>query len=300
MRILNTCLWCSAAMAFATSAAAGPFTNVGVDASDPALVAWAESVPSFLPTPSGGGVSASVLGPADGVLVSLGDLDALQIAAGDPLGEITLEFDSLPIKNGLGWDFAVFENAFVFPDLPFFFAELAYVEVSSNGLDFARFPSISFNVEPVERSGNEENELVTDFGRNFASLNVTKVYNLAGIHPTGVGTRFDLADLLDEPGVTGGLVDLGDVHFVRLVDVPGDGSFLDTEGRPILDAWVTTGSGGLDLDAVGARYVVPEPSSAVLMALAAVGLLAMRRVRRSQRGSYGELAARASAGPARR
>ena len=283
MKTLNICLWCTAALAFATSAAAGPFTNVGVDAGDPALVAWAESVSSFLPTPSGGGVGTSALGPADGILVSLGDLGVVQIDAGDPVGEITLAFDSKPIKNGIGWDFAVFENAFSFPEPPFFFAELAYVEVSSNGLDFARFPSISLNVEPVEGSGNEENELVTDFGRNFATLNITNVHNLAGIHPTGVGTRFDLADLFDEPEVTDGLIDLGDIHFVRLVDVPGDGSFFDSQGHPILDAWVTTGSGGLDLDAVGARYVVPEPSSAVLMVLAGVVLLAVRRGRRSQR-----------------
>ena len=285
MKKLYICLSCTAALTFATSAAAGPFTNVGVDAGDPAIVAWAESVHGFLPTPSGNGFGASALGPADAVFVSLGDLGAMKIAAGDAAGEITLGFGSRPIKNGDGWDFAVFENAFSFPEPPFFFAELAYVEVSSNGLDFARFPSISLNVEPVPGSGNEENELVTSFGRDFASLNTTNVHNLAGIHPTGVGTRFDLADLLDEPAVSDGLVDLSDIHFVRLVDVPGDGSFLDSDGRPIFDAWITTGSGGLDLDAVGARHVVPEPSSVVLMALAGVALLAIRRGRRRVRAA---------------
>ena len=278
MKRLSTCLLCAVLPALATSAAAGPFAHPGVDASDPAIVAWAENVQSFAPTPLGAGVGAAALGPADGSsFASLGDLDATQIAAGDPAGQITVEFASVAIIDGLGWDFAVFENAFEFPGDPFFFGELAYVDVYTNGVDFARFPSVSLNVEPVVGSGNEENELATGFGRNFAGLNITNVQNLAGIHPALVGTRFDLADLLAEPEVIGGAVDLFNIHFVRLVDIPGDGSFLDSLSNPILDAWVTTGSGGHYLDAVGARYVVPEPSSAVLIMVGVVGLLLMRR-----------------------
>ncbi len=279
MKSLLTCLSCSALLALATTtASAGPFTNIGVDASDPALVAWAENVHSILQTPSGANDGGLALGPADGSpFVSLGDLTALEIAAGDPAGEITVEFASVAIVDGSGWDFAVFENAFEFPGDPFYFGELAYVDVSSNGTDFVRFPSVSLNVEPVVGSGNEDNELATGFGRNFAGLNTTNVQNLAGIHPTLFGTQFDLADLLGLPEVIGGAVDLGNIHFVRLVDVPGDGTFLDSPGNPILDAWVTTGSGGLDLDAVGARNIVPEPSSVALMLLGVVALLLMRR-----------------------
>ena len=48
-------------------------------------------------------------------------------------GVITLTFDA-PIRDGAGWDFAVFENSF--SDT---FIELAYVEVSSNGTNFTRF-----------------------------------------------------------------------------------------------------------------------------------------------------------------
>jgi hypothetical protein len=59
------------------------------------------------------------------------------------------------------------------------------------------------------------------------------------------------------------------VRFVRVIDVPGDGSFLDSQGNGILDTWVTTdlqfGNGGFDLDAVAARYPVPEPATWILV-----------------------------------
>ena len=55
-------------------------------------------------------------------------------------GYITLGFET-GISNGDGYDFAVFENAF--GGAASVFAELGYVEVSSNGVDFARFDSVS-------------------------------------------------------------------------------------------------------------------------------------------------------------
>ena len=129
------------------AAQAGPFDNIAIPASD--IRAWANEVVSFQPTTSGSavGTESNALGRADSTFVSLGELDASQIAQQDAPGSITL---SLPfaITNGQGWDFAVFENAGNFFTEPVFFAELAYVEVSSNGTDFVRFPSTSLNVEP--------------------------------------------------------------------------------------------------------------------------------------------------------
>ncbi|AKB27731.1 Chitin binding protein [Methanosarcina siciliae T4/M] len=48
-----------------------------------------------------------------------------------------------------------------------------------------------------------------------------------------------------------GSVDLNSINYVRIVDIPGSGDFKDSQGNPIYDAWVTWGSGGLDLEAVG-------------------------------------------------
>ena len=229
----------------------------------------------------------NVLGPVTGEnehIASLGDMSSQELSdwRADPSsnhgpGSITLSFES-GIGNDLGADFAVFENAFISGGgagvAGEVFAELAYVEVSSNGSDFARFPSVSLT-----------EGLVGDYG----TVNPTNVYNLAGKHVNAYGdswgTPFDLDDLLADQLVLDGLVDLSSIEYVRLVDVPGDGSFEDSLGNPIYDAWLTWGSGGLDLEAVGvlhAAQTVPEPSTLVYLLMAS-GLLGFRMRTRAKR-----------------
>lgn len=199
---------------------------------------------------------------------SLGDLDATQIAAGVSPGYLTVTFPR-GIRNGAGPDFAVFENGFTFGSPNGLFAEFAYVEVSTDGTNFARFPSISTNTAPVQGSGA------------FAGYDTSNVYNLAGKHADGFGTPFNLSDLISDPLVVGGLVDLNDIQFVKLVDIPGNGAFLDSQGHPILDNWLTTGSGGFDFrlpagQGVGVLNAVPEPVASLLAAIASVVVLAQR------------------------
>lgn len=187
---------------------------------------------------------------------SLGDLDANQIAAGNSPGYLTVTFPS-GIRNGAGADFAVFENGFTLGSPNGLFAELAYVEVSTNGADFVRFPSVSTNVAPVQGSGA------------FAGFDMSNVYNLAGKHAGNFGTPFNLDDLLTAPAVLGGAVDLNNIQFVKLVDIPGNGSFLDSLGNPILDNWLTVGSGGFDFrlpvgQGIGVIHAVPEPATLTL------------------------------------
>jgi hypothetical protein len=159
---------------------------------------------------------------------------------------LTLTFEP-SIENGEGWDFAVFENSFSDRYL-----ELAYVEVSSNGIDFVRFDTISLTVNPVPGFGN---------------IDPTDVDGLAGKYRQGYGTPFNLEDLSDKPGVLSGDVDLSNISYIRIVDVVGDGSFLDSLGEVIYDPYPTAGSAGFDLDAVGVsngasypagEYVPPE------------------------------------------
>jgi len=215
--------------------------------------------------------------------VSLGDLSATAISGGTAPGSIIASFQAT-IFDGPGADFAVFENAGAFfnsHDVNFIFAELAIVEVSSNGTDFARFPATSLNIEPDANTPDpNHDQLHTPFGRNFAGINTTNVNNLAGTHPTLVGTPFDLSDLAGHPLVTLGTVDLDQIRYVRFVDIPGEGSFTDSLGNPILDAWKSVESGGFDLDAVGAIHAVPEPAAMVLASFTLIGLLI-----RSRRGA---------------
>ncbi|MEO6833708.1 MAG: hypothetical protein ABI169_15990, partial [Chitinophagaceae bacterium] len=87
------------------------------------------------------GDSSSALGAPDGNVVSLGDG-----------GIATVSFAS-PIQNGPGFDFAVFENGFANPTNPEeAFLELAFVEVSSDGIHFTRFPASSETQDTVQIS----------------------------------------------------------------------------------------------------------------------------------------------------
>jgi hypothetical protein len=261
----------------ATSAVAGPYPAFTTNGVAPAQIsAWANSLENYSPAPGvvamdsfGGGphnVPTNGLGAADGQTVSLGDLDAAQIGAGVPVGQITLSF-ARPIFNGPGADLAVFENASTFFTAPVIFGELAFVEVSSNGSDFVRFPAVSLNTEA---------DLDAPFGRDFAGINTTNIHNLAGVHPARIGTPFDLAELTSAAAVVSGAVNLSGIRFVRLVDIPGNGAFTDSLGNPVLDPWLSVESGGFDLDAVGGINVVPEPM-AVVIALVAVCGVARRR-----------------------
>lgn len=221
---------------------------------------------------------ARALGPATGDqldIVSLGELNADEIASGALPGQITLTFGdpNIPddpngiIRNGLGYDFAVFENAFVslntLPSGSIFgqmFAELAYVEVSSDGEHFARFPSVSLTSSAVG---------------GYGTIQISDIHNLAGKHPNSyrmsMGTPFDLSDLLDHPLVNQGLVDRNQIRYIRLVDVPGSGDWRDeaqvfidpstgldwqpyVTDHPVYDVWPTFGSGGFDLEAIGVLH----------------------------------------------
>jgi len=220
---------------------------------NPIFKAWASGYTDYLPTdgiaPGGGWDDPRrALGAVTGEkfdIVSLGELDSQAIAQGLPPGRITLTFER-PIFNGPGADFAVFENGYVSYqslDSPgLFFAELGYVEVSSDGQSFARFPSISLTSEPTAYFA-------------YGTIDSSEVYNLAGKHANAYGeswgTPFDLADLADHPLVAAGQVELNNINFVRIIDVPGSGDFADSQGNPVYDAWPTWGSGGLDLEAIG-------------------------------------------------
>lgn len=169
------------------------------------------------------GTAAQATGAAgDGLVVSLGDS-----------GVATLTFD-YPIRNGLGADFVVFENAFS-PT----FLELAFVEVSSDGQNYVRFPAIS---------NTDTSQQIDGFGH----VDATKVYNLAGKYRAGFGTPFDLEELVGDSAI----LDVNAVTHVRLVDVVGSINPLygsrDSRGHLINDPWNTPfPTGGFDLDAVG-------------------------------------------------
>jgi hypothetical protein len=200
----------------------------GVDLNSTRLIGWASEIEE---QQKGGEVEEQfqiperALGPANGT-----PFDVTSLGSG---GTLTLRFDPA-IADGDGPDFAVFENSF--NDT---FLELAYVEVSSDGLNFTRIPSAYLGREPIGRFQEHDPELID---------------GLAGKHRGGYGTPFDLYKLAWSPAVQGGTLDLHDVAYVRLVDVIGDGQSADHFGHPIYDPYPTASSAGFDIDAIGVLH----------------------------------------------
>ena len=250
---LVTCLFvalCAApCLAGPYPAAAGQVGTTAVAKNDPAIIGWATGQQN---QQIGANVHATWQTPNKARGPAVGDsFDIVCLGNG---GQITLTF-AQPITNGPGNDFAVFENGF--SDT---FLELGWVEVSSNGADFFRFANDSLTANPVSA---------------FGSVDPTNLDGLAGKYRQGFGTPFDLAALA---GVSP-LLDVAHVGYVRIRDIVGDGTYLDTSGNPIYDLYPTTGSGGFDLDAVAVINAVPEPASIVLLASGLLTALVARRRR---------------------
>ena len=167
------------------------------------------------------GTEADALGKADNAVVSLGDG-----------GSAILTFESY-IINGAGFDFAVFENS-----LDGSFLELGFVEVSSDGTNFFRFPAIS-NTQTINQVAM------------FGTLDPTKINNLAGKYKVLYGTPFDLDILNGTPGL-----DVNHITHVKIIDVVGNiiapYATLDSQGNIVNDPWPTPfNTCGFDLDAIG-------------------------------------------------
>ncbi|TYB77263.1 T9SS type A sorting domain-containing protein [Bizionia myxarmorum] len=167
------------------------------------------------------GTESNVIGAANNAIVSLGDR-----------GEAILTF-ATPITDGSGFDFAVFENGFSNT-----FLELAFVEVSSDGINYVRFPNHSQTQTDTQVGG-------------FGAVDATYINNLAGKYRATYGTPFDINDIADNP-----LLNKSRITHVKIIDVVGiiDPAFAsyDSYGNMINDPFPTPfHTGGFDLDAVG-------------------------------------------------
>jgi hypothetical protein len=176
------------------------------------------------------GLDTNALGKADDSPVSLGDG-----------GYAILTFDR-PIVNGPGFDFAVFENG-----LDSSFLELAFVEVSSDGINYFRFPAISDTQDTLQ---------IPTFGK----VEARKINNLAGKYQAMFGTPFDLDTLKGNAGL-----DLDKIQYVKVMDVVGciqtPYATYDSRGHKVNDPWPTPfNTGGFDLDAVGVIHMAGNAS----------------------------------------
>ena len=232
------------------AAHAGPYSPAvglagsdAIAATDLSLALWADNAsvergPIDITIPDGAlashGSAADATGPAD---VDLDFLDTYPVVSLGDGGRATLTF-SQPLADGPGPDLAVFENS-----INDTFLELAFVEVSSDGSHFARFPAVSLT--PVDLQVG-----------SFAGVDTTDIHNLAGKYKGGYGTPFDLADINDPN------LNTAAITHVRVIDVVGTiaapYASTDSAGNIINDPYRTNfTSGGFDLDAVGAMHPAP-------------------------------------------
>lgn len=193
------------------------------------IVSWATGVsvqrgPMDIAQPGNGfasfGVDSDAVGVANGNVVSFGDG-----------GQAIITFGA-PITNGTGFDFAIFENGFADN-----YIELGFVEVSSDGINFFRFPSVS--------------EAPTSPQYWNGSFSDCRFFNnLAGKYRANYGTPFDLEELSGEVGLN-----VNAITHVKIIDVVGfvDPTYgtQDSQGNYINDPYPTAfPSCGFDLDAV--------------------------------------------------
>ncbi len=178
-----------------------------------------------------GGEAINSINAADGTILCLGDS-----------GVATLTFPAA-IYNGAGPDFAVFENGFIDPtNSAMAFLELAFVEVSSDGINYFRFEA------------NSNTPTNTQIPGSGVYMDASLINNLAGKYVSQYGTPFDLEELKDKPGLN-----INNITHVRVVDVVGaisTYSSRDKDNNIINDPYPTNfPTGGFDLDAVAALHM---------------------------------------------
>ena len=208
---------------------AGESGSTAIYKDDPLFVAWATGITvtrgyKDISNPGLGYVTAGepeyALGPPTGEVVSLGDR-----------GVAILTFD-LPVKNGPGFDFAVFENG------SSGYLELATVEISSDGIHYFKFSTHSLTQTLVQ---------IGSFGTPAAE----NLDNIAGKYIGTYGTPFDISKAPNHP-----LLDKNSIKYIKITDVVGSINpqygTPDNFGNMINDSFPTPfDAGGFDLQAVG-------------------------------------------------
>ena len=234
--------------------AAGQPGTTAMHADSSAFVAWAtgcvaEPGPMNITNPGAG--LAGQGWPASNVIgAPQGTMGVTCLGDG---GMATVTFAS-PICNRPGPDFAVFENGFENAQAAgMYFLELGFVEVSSDGVNFFRFPAISMVQTETQIGG-------------MGCIDPQQIHNFASKYEAMYGTPFELDDIPDNP-----LLDKNNITHVRVVDVIGniDPAYCtyDSQGHPVNDPWPTPfASCGMDLDAVGVIHDIehfPNPPQGI-------------------------------------
>jgi hypothetical protein len=152
-------------------------------------------------------------------------------------GSIVLTFPEPIVANGVGNEFAVFSNGFEDG-----YCKLGQVFVSNDDVNWTEMPNYSLTPGPVS---------------TYGLIDVTDIQGYIGKYRTGYGEPFSLES-----------VGLSEVSYVKIVDIQGNGSVLDSNGNPIYDNYPN--DDGCNVSGVGVLSAAPEPGSVALLASGAV------------------------------
>ena len=222
----------------------GTAGSLAVPKDSPDIIAWATGYENYV---QGSPVSAGFGDPVNGLGFAEGNsYEVVTLGNG---GRITLTFATPIRNNGTGPDFAVFENGFSNS-----FLELAWVEVSSDGVHFVRFPNYSFTNSQADGGSLDPRDLHgyaskyrQGYGTPFDLDQLRLAFEAASVNPQEFSTEFQQQLMSNYSEL-----DLERITHVRLIDIVGDGSSLDSANDPftIFDPLNSSGAAGFDLDAV--------------------------------------------------
>jgi hypothetical protein len=163
-------------------------------------------------------------------------------------GSIVLTFPRPIVANGTGDEFAVFSNGFETG-----YCKLGKVFVSNDDLNWYLEPNYSLTPFPI--------------GTYSTGIDVTNIEGYCGKYEAGYGEPFSI----DYPGWP------SEINYVKIVDVQGNGTNLDSNGDPIYCPYPN--DDGCNVGGVGVFSAAPEPGtfSLAIAAVAAGAVLAWRR-----------------------
>ena len=153
-------------------------------------------------------------------------------------GSIVLTFPEPIVANGVGDEFAVFGNGSETG-----YCKLGQVFVSQNDVNWVEMPNYSLTPSPISTYGS--------------NIDPTNLEGYCGKYEAGYGEPFSLES-----------VGLSEVSYVKVVDVQGSGSVLDSSGNPIYCPYPN--DDGCNVAGVAVMSTVPEPTTFALLGVFSV------------------------------
>lgn len=176
------------------------------------------------------------------------------------------------------------------------FLELAYVSVSTDGVNFATFPNFYVGGDPIgsydnvnypEYVYNLASKYVNEFGHGFDLSELEFAYNYAKAHydPETDSVINNSAFSLEYTKhilESFELIDINEINYIKIDDIVGDGSCVTARATRFTTRTRLPKAAASDLNAIGVLNQVPEPASTcAVFAVVSLAIAAFARRKRA-------------------